>query len=159
MNGQPVPAFSLERDAAGNLILTDAAGARHEKTKPVRLFPLTHPSEWISIVDAAGHELVCIEKPDELAEPLRRPLMEALAARDFVPVIQSIKSIVRATNGHRWTVVTDRGPVSFLTESDESIQLLGESRLVIIDHRNTRYLVPSLTALDSRSRHRLERYY
>jgi hypothetical protein len=159
MNTQPPITFTLERDAAGNLTFVDADGTRHEKAKPVRLFPLTEPDAWISVVDGSGSELACIEHIAQLPEDIRTTLLAALANRDFVPVIRSISSVVRAPNGHKWTVVTDRGPTVFQTESDESIQQLGSSRLVVIDHRNTRYLIPDVNTLDAKSRQRLERYY
>ncbi len=151
--------FTLERDAAGNLTFIEANGTRHEKAKPVRLFPLTEPAAWICIVDAEGRELVCIEHIDTLPEDLKTTLLQALANRDFVPVIRSIQSVIRAANGHAWTVTTDRGATVFQTESDESIQQLGGTRLVVIDQHNTRYLIPDVNALDSKSRQRLERYY
>ena len=155
----PALNFTLERDVTGWLTLIDANGVRHEKSKPVRLFPLTDPLAWICIVDAKGHELACVEQIDSLAEPLRKVLLEALATRDFVPVIHSIKSVARAAEGHLWTVITDRGETSFKTENDESIQQLGGGRLVVVDQYNTRYLIPDVNALDAKSRQRLERYH
>lgn len=159
MNTESTTTFTLERDAAGILTFIDASGKRHEKAKPVRLFPLTEPDSWICIVDSTGSELACIEHIGELPADTRSTLLAALANHDFVPVIRSISSVMRAPNGHKWTVVTDRGPTVFQTESDESIQQLGSSRLVVIDHHNTRYLIPDINTLDSKSRQRLERYY
>lgn len=151
--------FTLEMDNDCNLTLIDSVGVRHEKVRPVRLFPLTDPSAWISIVNAQGQELSCVKQIDTLPDALREMLLKALANRDFVPVIRSIKSVTRAPTGHAWTVMTDRGETVFHTESDESIQQLGGSRLVVIDARNTRYLIPDVNALDAKSRQRLERYY
>lgn len=151
--------FDLEIDALGNLTLIDAQGVRHEKAKPVRLFPLTEPFSWICIVSDAGRELVCVERVDTLAEPLRKVLMGALASRDFVPVIKSIRSVERAASGHAWTVDTDRGRTTLIAESEESIQQLGGGRIVIIDQHGTRYLIPDFSALDARSRQHLDKYY
>jgi hypothetical protein len=36
---------------------------------------------------------------------------------------------------------------------------MGNDRVVVIDSRNTRYLVPDVNKLDAKSRQRLERYY
>lgn len=155
----PTDPFSLEIDALGNLTLIDAEGMRHEKAKPVRLFPLTEPFSWICIVDDAGKELACVEQMDTLSEPLRKVLLAALATRDFVPVIKSIKSVERAASGHAWTVETDRGKTTFLAESDDSIQQLGGGRIVLIDQHGTRYLIPDVSALDAKSRQHLDRYY
>ena len=152
--------FTLESEpAAGMLVLIDAAGVRHEKARPVRLFPFTDPAAWISIVNAEGRELAIVEHLDSLPNETRKILVAALAGRDFVPVIRSIDKVTRAATGYLWSVTTDRGATVFQTESDESIQQLGDFRLVVVDDRNTRYLIPDVNALDKKSRQRLERYY
>ncbi len=151
--------FTLEPDASGGLIFTSSAGTRHEKAKPVRLFPFTDPNAWISIVSAENKELFMIEQLSSLPDAQQKVLREALAGREFVPVIRSIDRVSRAANGYNWSVTTDRGPTVFLIEGDESIQQLGDSRLVVVDSRNTRYLIPNVNALDKKSRQRLERYY
>ncbi len=142
-----------------SLILTDAQGVRHENVRPVRLFPLTDPQRWISLVGDSGRELACVEDPAALGEEQRAVLDAALARRDFVPVIRRIANITRAPEGHDWHVETDRGATTFRIETDESIQSLGGGRLVIIDKLGTRYLVPEIAELDRESRRRLERYY
>lgn len=152
-------AFDLSTDNLGRLVLISADGVRHENVRPVRLFPLTEPDHWIALQDSKGNELACIEKPESLSEAQRTALRTAMAKRDFVPVIHSINRIKRAADGHEWHVTTDRGPTVFRVETDESIQNLGGTRLVIIDDRNTRYLIPNVTVLDRNSQRRLERYY
>ncbi len=151
--------FALYNNEAGQLALTMEDGIRHEHVRPARLFPLTDPDHWISIQDATGHELACIEDPAALPESSRTALQAALTKRVFVPVIQSIHRITRANDGYDWHVTTDRGPTTFRIETDESIQTLGGTRLVIIDNRNTRYLIPDARELDRESRRKLERYY
>lgn len=142
-----------------HLTLIDANGVRHEKLRPVRLFPLTEPRQWISLVDENGHEAVCIEDLNALEGEQRTLLEAALARRDFVPIIRRVTAIKRATEGHDWHVETDRGQTVFRIETDESIQSLGVTRLVIIDKAGTRYLIPDLAALDHESRRKLERYH
>ncbi|MBL9178721.1 MAG: DUF1854 domain-containing protein [Verrucomicrobiaceae bacterium] len=142
-----------------NLSLIDAVGVRHDNLRPVRLFPLTEPRHWISLVDEKGHEAACIDDLDAL-DPEQRAIVEAaLARRDFVPVVKRITAIKRATEGHDWHVETDRGPTVFRIETDESIQSLGGTRLVIFDKAGTRYLIPDVAALDHDSRRKLERYF
>ena len=153
------PHFDLQRNEAGNLVFTDAAGAVHENVLPVRLFPLTDPAHWVAITSAAGHDLACVEDLATLPENGRELLLEALAQRDFVPVIQSIHTIRRAAHGYEWYVTTDRGKTHFTVENDESIQPLASGSIVVMDHLNTRYLIPDPAALDIKSRQKLERYY
>ena len=150
--------FDLQIDAAGRLAVIAADGTRHENVRPMRIFPLTHPELWISLQDRAGEEIACIEDPAALPESKRQILNKALASRVFVPVIRSITRITRAAEGFDWEVITDRGPTKFRVETDENIQTLGGTRVVIIDVRNTRYLIPNIAALDEDSRRKLERY-
>ena len=126
---------------------------------PVRLFPLTDPTHWVAITSAAGHDLACIEDLATLPEPVRVLLLEALAHRDFVPLIQSIQAIRRAAHGYEWFVTTDRGKTHFTVENDESIQPLASGSIVVMDHLNTRYLITDPATLDLKSRQKLERYY
>lgn len=158
MNPEPL-AFTLARSANRKLTLTGADGRAHPDALPVRLFPLTDPAHWVAIVDPEGRELACIEDPAALPAGEREILLEALAYREFVPVLRAIHTIRRAAHGYEWDVTTDLGRVHFTVENDESIQLLGGGSIVIMDHRNTRYLIPDPTALDPRSRQKLERYY
>ena len=158
MNPEP-QAFSLARSANRKLVLTDSAGRAHADALPVRLFPLTDPDHWVAIVDREGRELACVEDPSALPASDREILLEALAYREFVPVLRAIHTIRRAAHGYEWDATTDLGRVHFTVENDESIQLLGGGSIVIMDHRNTRYLIPNPNALDSRSRQKLERYY
>jgi len=141
------------------LTLIDVDGVRHEKLRPVRLFPLTDPQHWVALVDENGREAVCIEDLSIL-DAFQRTLLEAaLTRRDFVPIIRRVTAIKRATEGHDWHVETDRGQTVFRIETDESIQSLGGTRLVIIDKAGTRYLIPDVAALDRESRRKLERYH
>lgn len=151
--------IDLTTNAAGQLVFTAEDGTRHENVRPLRLFPLTDPGHWIALQNSAGQELFCIDDPAALSESQRTALNNALAKRAFVPMIHAIHRITRANDGYDWHVSTDRGPTVFRTENDESIQTLGGTRLVIIDNRNTRYLVPDVKALDAESKRRLERYY
>lgn len=149
----------LTTNEAGQLVLTTTGGTVIENVRPARMFPLTDPEHWIALQDGTGRELACIEDPTKLPESQRKALQLGLSKRAFVPVVFSIDDIVRAADGYDWHVTTDRGPTVFHVETDESIQSLGGSRLVIIDHHNTRYLIPNINDLDRDSRRRLERYY
>lgn len=141
------------------LAMIDASGVRHDNVRPVRLFPLTDPQHWISLVNADGRELACIPDLAALDDEQRGLINSALARRDFVPLIRRIMKIHREAGGHVWHVETDRGTTAFRIETDESIQSLGNGRIVIIDTLGTRYLVANVNELDKDSRRRLERYY
>ena len=151
--------FDLQTNDLGQLVLITTGGTRIENVRPARLFPLTDADCWVALQDGNGRELACIEDPGALTIPQQDALYLALSKRAFVPVIHSIDNIVRAADGYDWHVSTDRGPTVFHVETDECIQTLGGTRLVIIDDHNTRYLIPNLEDLDRDSKRRLERYY
>jgi hypothetical protein len=155
----PATHLNLQRTEAGSLVFTDDSGGVHENVLPVRLFPLTDPTHWIAITSAAGHDLACIEDLETLPANVRELLLEALARRDFVPLIQAIHAIRRAAHGYEWYVTTDRGKTHFSVENDESIQPLAGGSIVVLDQRNTRYLITDPATLDPKSRQKLERYY
>jgi hypothetical protein len=150
----PEPALLTGSSAPAALAALDLAALR-----PVRLFPLTDPNRWVALLNAENEEIALIEDLAALPAEQRQQLEQAIARRDFVPLITAIDRIVRATHGHDWHVQTDRAATVIRVESDESIQRLGTSRMVIIDHRGTRYLIPDTTALDARSQQRLGSYY
>ncbi len=155
----PQQSIEFNKDDQGRLTLVDPNGVRHENVHPAKMFPLTEKDHWISIQSEGAREILCIEDPQSLSEPSRTLLLTALARRDFVPIILVIHRIHRLADGHEWHVTTDRGDTSFEVETDESIQPLGHGRLVIIDRRNTRYLVPNVASLDRVSKRKLEHYY
>jgi hypothetical protein len=159
MSTPQTQSIEFARDDQGRLVLVDQDGVRHVNVHPAKLFPLTEKDHWISIQSVGAREILCIEDPKSLPEPSRTLLLDALALRDFVPIIQVIHRIVRLADGHVWHVTTDRGDTSFEVETDESIQALGHGRLVIVDRRNTRYLIPNVTSLDRVSKRKLEHYY
>ena len=159
MSTPQTQSIEFARDDLGRLVLVDQDGVRHVNVHPAKLFPLTEKDHWISIQSEGAREILCIEDPQSLPEPSRTLLLDALALRDFVPIIQVIHRIVRLADGHVWHVTTDRGNTSFEVETDESIQALGHGRLVIVDRRNTRYLIPNVASLDRVSKRKLEHYY
>jgi hypothetical protein len=150
--------FGLSLDAWGRMVLIDTDGRRFVGVEPVRAFPMTSATEWVSVVDSEGHEVVLIEDLARLPDGMRSLLEQELARREFVPVIQQILNISSDTTPSDWDVVTDRGPTRFTLDSDEGIRRLGPRRVLITDARGTRYEVRDVRSLDSACRRRLERY-
>jgi len=151
------PEFQLSFDDCGRLVLA-IEGRRHGGVRPVRAFPFSDPHRWISLCDAEGNELLLIGHLDDLPRAVREILVEALEKREFLPVIRRILSIVPATEPCRWQILTDRGPTSFLLDSDDDIHQPTSDRVLIVDTNHMRYLIPSIQRLDHRSRRLLERF-
>jgi hypothetical protein len=155
---KPERGFGLTHDAWGRLVLIDSEGRRFVGVDPVRAFPITHPTRWVSICDAEGHEILTIASLDDLAPALRQTIENELALREFIPVIQRIDRISADAFPSDWDVATDRGATRFTVENEEDIRRLGPSRVMITDARRLRYQVPDVAALDAKSRRLLERF-
>lgn len=151
-------AFTLERDARGRLVLTAADGTRHEGVLPVRAFPLTAADEGLSLVGTDGHELAWIEHPAALPAAQRALLDEELAQREFVPVIERIRSVSTFSTPSTWEVDTDRGPTRLVLKAEEDIRRLAGGALLLTDRDGLAFRVHDRFALDRGSRRLLERF-
>ena len=152
------PTFSLSKNERGQLAVIDAAGNRHENVEPIRAFPISDPGHWVSLCDPNGREIVQIRDLAELSAEQRTLLLSELTRREFVPVIRRIESISSLAEPCEWFVETDRGPTSFVLNSDEHVRKLGQDRALILDSHGLRYLVPDAKQLDAHSRRLLSRY-
>ena len=54
---------------------------------------LAAPEEGLSLVGADGHELLWLDRLDDLPEPARTLVREELAVREFVPTISKIVKV------------------------------------------------------------------
>lgn len=150
--------FDLANDPWGRLVLIDSQGMRHEGVEPVRAFPLSDPDRWVAICDAMGAELAFIEDLKQLSPAVREVLDEALARRDFVPVVERIVRVAVDADPSEWEVITDRGITRFLLTSDDGLRRLGPFEAMLIDTHGTRYLIADIRRLDAASRRLLERF-
>ena len=151
--------FTLQRDAWGQLTLLLPDGRRRTGVEVSRAFPISAPGEYVSICDAEGHEVFCIEDPSMLPPTVLKTLDEELTRREFVPVVVRIEQVLADVEPSQWCIVTDRGPTTFLMEdSDNDVRRLGPSRILLVDTHGIRYLIPDTRRLDGASRRILDRY-
>jgi Domain of unknown function (DUF1854) len=150
-------ALKFRRDEWGQLVMTLADGTTHSGVEPVRCFPLTDPSHLIAILDSDGHEVLNLPSADILAPAARDILQQALAEREFVPVIHRIISASPPNPPCTWEVETDRGHTSFSLESDDDVRRLGQHGTVIADSNGIRYQIPNWNQLDPHSQRILRR--
>jgi hypothetical protein len=151
--------FQLHRDAFDRLVLTDADGRKLIGVDPVRAFPISAPQGWLSIMDSEGHEVLCIRDIEKLPAETRNILEEELSKREFVPIIQRITGVMADIDPSQWQVETDRGPTSFLLDSEDDVRRLGPYKAMFVDTHGIRYLIPDTRTLDYISRHILDRYF
>ncbi|WP_313300906.1 DUF1854 domain-containing protein [Diaphorobacter sp.] len=153
------PFFDLARNAHGRLTLRLADGIEHTGVLPVRAFPITAPDEGLSLFGTDGHELVWIDRMDQLSAPQRQLIEEELAAREFIPTIERLIKVSSFATPSVWTVQTNRGQTDLVLKAEEDIRKLeGRTRLLISASDGMQYSVPDTGALDKASRKLLSRF-
>jgi len=152
------PTCPLRRNALGQLEYTDAEGEVHQGIMPVRAFPITFPEQGIALVDPHGHELLWIERLDDLSDEMRTLVAEELASREFMPVIQRIVSVSSYATPSTWEIETDQGNTNLILKGEEDIRRLASPALLIADTHGIHYLIPDRYALDHISRKILDRF-
>ena len=152
------PIFQLMRKPSGRLLFSGADGQAHDGVVPVRAFPLTAPDEGISLVSTDGHELVWIDRLQDLPEYERALLLGELALRDFIPEITRLVSVSSFGTPSVWTVETDRGDTVFTLKAEEDIRRLKNGALLIGSGEGAQYGIADTAALDRASRRLLERF-
>jgi len=158
-NATPSLFPQMHRDAHGRLALTLPDGTVHTGVLPVRAFPLAAPEEGISLVGADGHELLWLDRLDDLPAPARALVQEELAAREFVPTIQKILSVSSFSTPSTWEVETDRGTTTLVLKAEEDIRRLrSRTALLIASASGVQYAIADSTTLDRASRRLLERF-
>ena len=151
-------ALQLNYNAYGQLCYTDVEGAVHERVTLVRAFPMSAPDAGVSLVDARGHELVWIAHLNELDAASRAIADTALASREFMPEIHSIRYVSSYATPSVWQVSTDRGNTEFTLKGEEDIRRLSATRLLIADSNGVQFLIQDIQQLDKVSRRRLDRF-
>ncbi|MBB1074577.1 DUF1854 domain-containing protein [Rhodoferax sp. 4810] len=152
------PAFTLERNPFGRLVLTTPAGEMVEGVVPVRAFPIQSPDDGISLVHTDGHEVAWVDKLAEVPEPAQSLIREELRSREFMPTILSIESVTSFSTPCTWRVKTDRGDTSFVLRGDEDIRRVGPTILLVTDSHGIQFLIRDAATLSRESRKILDRF-
>lgn len=151
-------AFTLQRDKWGQLVFVADDGTLHASVTPIPLFPISEPDRWVSIRNADGVELVCVEDPRTLPAETARLLKQEMARREFVPVIERILWVSGTSEPCQWQVETDRGPTEFVLKSEDDVRRINENQILIVDAHGTRYHIPNISAVDAKTRRIVEWY-
>lgn len=151
-------AHRLARDGYGRLVFTDEYGTSHVGVVPAQAFPIDEPGENVSLLDADGHELVFIAQISGLDADARRLVLEVIAERDFLPVVDRLLSVSTYATPSTWEVQTDRGLTRFVLKGEEDIRRLRNGGLLITDSHGVTYRVTDMRALDRHSRKLLDRF-
>jgi hypothetical protein len=150
--------FNLRRDSFGKLVLTNGEGEEFVGVAPVRAFPVQAPNRGISLVRDGGKEVAWIEDMADLPADIAALVTEELDGREFMPEIQSIKSVSSFATPCTWTVETDRGNTEFVLKGEEDIRRLGAFSLLIADSHGIHFLIRDMFGIDKGSRKILDRF-
>ena len=151
--------FELFSDTQGRWVCRVAGGEPQVGVQVVRSFPLSAPLEAISIVGPDGHEVVFVARLDALDDTRRAAVTQALAEREFSPVIQRIRTVSTFATPSTWQVDTDRGATELVLKVEEDIRRLpGQRRLLITSAHGVVFDIPDRNQLDRVSRRYLERF-
>jgi ATP-binding cassette, subfamily B, bacterial len=154
----PFDELKLRHQPSVGLYAESRITSIQKRVVPVRAFPLTLPNHAVCLIDERGHEISMIEDLDALDEALKEVVLAELAQREFRPFLLRIEAIDVKTTHSEWHVITDRGKNVFRLEDEDQIRLLGDHRLVIVDHSGTRYVISDERKLDEKSRKLLHRF-
>jgi hypothetical protein len=143
---------TLARRADGRLTVKKPGESAETAVVIVRCFPWTRATEFISIRDDKGKEVVLIEALESL-EPAQRQLVEAeLAQRDFLSDITRIDSVSDEMELFHWKVMTTSGERTFLTNRHDYPRNLPGGMVLIKDVCGDQYLIKDPAKLDVKSR-------
>lgn len=140
------------------LILKD--GSVIENLEPRRLFPLSNRDRFITLLDADEKEIGFVRELDEIDEDSRKALEECFREFYLIPHITRVIEADEKFGSLKWSVDTDRGPVSFRIRSrhNDIKQFYGTRRVLIRDSDDNRYEIPDIDALDAHSQRILFSY-
>lgn len=150
----------LERTDLYYVKLTMKDGTVYENLEPRMLFPITNKTMFITLLDKNEKEFAFVRDLAELDEDSAQALRDCFHEYYMIPKIQRIISCDEKTGALRWTVITDRGEVSFQIRNHHSDikRLHGTKRVIVRDSNDNRYEIEDYTALDRQSTHFLFAY-
>ena len=142
----------LFREPSWRLRLTIDEDRSYIKIKIVRAAPLSHPNQYISILDAKNEEVCMIEDLKQLDLDMQEIVEEELDHRYLTSIILRVISVRHEFGTSYWDVETNRGQREFVVQNvAESAQWLGDYRLLIIDVDGNRFEIANLKDLDKKS--------
>jgi hypothetical protein len=125
---------------------------------PVRCFPWSDATRFISLRDLDNHELFLVEQLGTLAQASQGALCRALHVAGFLLEVTSVVSIEEDFEIRAWKVATACGLRSFQTERDTWPHAAPGGGHMIQDVAGDVYLIPPLGTLDPRSQELLWPY-
>ncbi len=132
--------------------LTLADGTVFEGLEPRRLFPVSSPNTYITLLDESGVEKAVIRSLTDLDKDSVAVINDSLEDYYLVPKILRILAKAEKYGTLRWTVETDRGICSFdIRNRFHDIQVMRSGFVRVRDANDNRYIIENANNLDKRS--------
>lgn len=146
---EPTP-LRIERRRDGRLAA--GHGGATTPVRPVRCFPWSGPTRYISLRDDDDKEVALVSDPADLDPASRALLEEELAQAGFVLHIARIAAVDEELEIRVWKVETRQGPRTFQTARDEWPRPLPDGSLLLRDVAGDLYRIPPAADLDPATR-------
>lgn len=143
----------LERSDMYLIRLIEKDGTVHEDLEPRRLFPYTNKTMYITLLDSNEKEFGFVRDLEELDEDSKNAILECFKEYYMIPKIQKVLNCEDKFGTLKWTVLTDRGEVTFNIKNRHSDikHLYGTPRVIVRDSNDNRYEIADIDALDAKS--------
>ena len=146
------PEIRLKRRPDSLFMDCTIEGELHENIHLVRAFPLSAPTEMISIRDTENKEYGVILNLDGLEDESRKLADEELDRRYFTPQITKINSLKNDASMWKFDVETTRGHSDFFVRNwRDNAHELNSGRWQITSDDGGRYEILNLDDLDEKS--------
>lgn len=153
--------IKFDKSKTGPMNITLENDSVVEDVHCVRMFPLSEPGTFISVVhreDGRIREIGVIKKLKELAVQQQRLVREDIKLRYFVPEIEDINKITIRHGLYEWDVVTGRGEKKFSLRSiREHVSVNDEGMIIITDLERCRYKITNSDRLPPKARAELDK--
>lgn len=127
------------------------SGEVFEDLEPRRLFPITDPENYITLLDSKEKEKALIKSLSSVTKESREAIEGCFGDYYMIPKITAVLAVEDRLGTLKWRVMTDRGEVTFRIRNRHSdIKVLDGNRLFVRDSNDNRYL-SDLDSLDKAS--------
>ena len=120
--------------------------------EPRRLFPVSNPDSYITLLDEDGKERAVIRSYEDLDAESVAVVKQSLKDYYLVPKILRIISKAEKYGTLRWTVETDRGIIAFdIRNRNHDIHVMRSGFVRVRDANDNRYVIEDCNKLDRHS--------
>ncbi len=125
----------------------DGTGFKNVEAR--RLFPITGPDRYISLLDEKGSEIAVVRDINTLMPESGNALRKALEEYYMIPKISKILGRSEKFGVLKWEVLTDRGIREFeIRNRQTDIKVIQDNRVLIKDSNDNRYEIVDFEKLD-----------